>query len=597
MISFNQRESIKAALIRSYKERFCDVQKMMVPTAGVMMFLPYCIGSRAECRSVGMRGTLAYVDLKSAFVSALLMIPDYDFHTCYMTTGTACNVRMEAMLEFGAFQLAGIELSWVFKSDVDPTLPLKVAGRRYNNQKTEALIFPTSGKGPVTWTEFYAAYTAGLFESFIIHSIVEFEPLKTYHLAGRIKDLLVMRHDDAEGVIKGILTHFYGKTLSGLGNLKDNHFDVSGLSGISCFPLAGFMTGVCRAIIGEIIQSNLWHAIASDAVILDGSGPVRVGPLAETIQRKMDPLGYQFVETEFCGDQGLFLKSRGYLLFGHSVNDGVLAEKASLKLANMGMKTDRVRDEFDPAQLGAQQVNDFMTGLITGKLRCYNFQSFSHLENEYKNNKEQTKELQRELKNNRNMQSRLRKAAGISSTILKIRYNKLACSQPYKDYEKEQISAYIAGGGVKAEALTKVLSEYADLRRQYAEVSAYEIFPRRYFYTVGVNHTFDFKRVPIMESIEPETVEFDYGASDGSNSTHYKFRHVSFTTRPLYSANEYQQLIQAATYRMDHNEYIKMLEDLEGAGVLSHYHKHSEKQGDDTGCTCKLEQYGGFLCL
>lgn len=573
MISFNEREAVKADLMRIYQEKFCGVHKMMLPTPGIMMFLPFCIGSRAECRSVGMQGKHVYVDLKSAFVSSLLKLPDQDLRTCYTTTGTGCIDRMKSLLKRGAFQLAGVELSWIFKPGVEPTMPLKTVGRRFNNQATETLIFPRSGKGLVMWTEFYAAYTAGLLQFYIIHSIIEFESLETHYLANRIKDLLVMRRGDENGVIKALLNLFYGKTIQGLGDLEANPFDVSGLSSISCFPIGGYVVGACRAIIGEIINNNNWIAIASDAVVVSGRGPVKTGPLAEAIQEEMTPLGYTFVENEFLGSQGLFLRSRGYILSGRKVKDGVPSEKTSLKIANMGMKTDRKPDEFDPDLVGYQQVDDFMTGLITGKLRCFNFQSFSDLEAEYKKNKEQREELQRELRNNRNMQSRLRQSAGISSSRLEVDYEKLGNGQSFRDYEHDRVVGYIAAGGPKAHALAQVLAEYDDLRQRYEEVAAYEIFPRKYFYTVGVNHSYDFKRVPIAETILPQTVEFDYGPSDGSFSTHYKFNHVSFTTRPLYSAAEYQQLIQNASYRMEHQDYVKMMQVLQEAGVLSTYHE------------------------
>lgn len=574
MISMSNKQAVKARLTEIYRQKYCSTSKSMVPVEGILMFLQFCIGSRAECNKVGMWGKHMYIDLKSAFVAALLMLPDHDMRRCYLTTGAdACKRRMRALMLFGAFQLIGLVLSWVLKPGFESSLPMKVKGRKYNGQETETVIYPMSGYGPVMWTEFWSILMAGGFESFTIHEIVEFEPLRTSNLADKIGEFLQLRHGDDVGIYKSILTHFYGKLQSGLSDLKDSHYNISKLSSIFCPPLGAYMVAVCRAIIGELIRSNPWLAIAADAVIIEGHQDVNLGLLADSITPVMELFGHQFVCTELRGQGGFGIKSRAYLLFGNKVNAGVVADKPSLKMAAMGMKVDRKKDEFDSEQLGPQQVDDFMTGLVTGKLRCENFQSFSHLEREYKLIKVQKEKLQRELKNGRNKLSRLRKAAGISSEILKLEYQKSDSGDSFKLFEKQRISSYIAGGGNKATALSAVLSEYKKLRKEYEEIAQAEVFSRKYFYTVKVNHTFDFKRVPVAESIEPQAIEFDYGPSDGSPSKHYKFDHVTFTTRPLYSADEYYSLIRNASYRMDATDYTTMLQDLDKAGVLSNHHK------------------------
>jgi hypothetical protein len=572
MASIIERERLKHELLQLYRQQCTEEKTLLVPTPGISMYLPCCIGGRAEVRTVGMQGLCTYVDLKSAFVSAALMIPDHDFRNTFVTTGIACDFRMRAMLSGGPFQVAGLEVSWLFKPGVEPTFPMRVEGRKYNGQVSETLIFPASGSGHITWPEFYAAYTDGLLEKFIVHSIIEFQPLETSYLSQRIRSLLIMRHDDDYGVIKGILTHFYGKTLQGLADVRENPTDVSGMSSISCIALGSFMNGVTRGITGQIIQRNRWIGIASDAVIIAGNQPVQTGPMAQAIQRVMDPLGYTFVGTDFLADQALFLKARGYLMSGQKVKNGVPSGKRVLKMANMGMKTDRQPDQFDPDKLGHQQVDDFMTGLISGRLRCYNFQSFSHLEREYAENKKQREDLQRQLRNSRNMQSRLRQAAGISAEKLEVEHCKRRIEIPFRDYETERVSAFIASGSKAAEALAKVMSEYQDLRSQYEEAASYEIYPRKYFYTVSVNHSYDMKRVPMLDTLRRERSEFTYGPSDGSSPTAYSFDHVAFDTRPLYSADEYKQLIQAAGYRMDYGGYVSMLDDLYRSGVLSDYH-------------------------
>ncbi len=270
------------------------------------------------------------------------------------------------------------------------------------------------------------------------------------------------------------------------------------------------------------------------------------------------------------------MKSRAYLSHGRKVKNGIVSDKPSLKMAAMGMKVDRRKDEYDPDQLGPLQVEDFMTGLITGRLRCYNVQSFSLLEREYKKVDEQKKDLQGELKNGRNKISRLRKAAGISSEKLKSEYDRLGIDEPFKDYETRCVEDFLNSGVIKANVLKAVLQDHRQNQRRYDELAKHEIFPRNHFYTVRVDPSYDFKRVPLRDTVKPVRIEFDYGPSDGSSSKHYSFDHVEFDTRPLYSADEYQSLIRNASYRMAADDYITMLDKLHNAGVLTDHHENAD---------------------
>jgi len=567
------RALFQVELEKHYLSQQPGAQSVMVPTQGVDMFLDFCIGGRADCRDVGIRGAMVYADLKSAYASSLLMLMDHDFSQSYITTGSdACEQRMRDLLELGPFLVVGIVLDWEFKPDAEPTFPLKIKGVQYNGQETVRLIFPTTGRGSVMWSEFYAAYTMGLLKKFTIYQIIEFKQLPTNHLAVRIRELLVMRKGDDHGAVKAIINSFFGKTLQGLSDVRDDLYDTSGMSSVTCFPLGAYMTGTTRSILGQAINLNHWHGTASDAVIISGHGPVNAGSLAQMIQEEMNPLGFTFVEIEFIATSGLLVTTKGYQLRGMKVKDGVPSGKQTMKIAAKGMKVDRKPDSLDPAVMGFQQVDDFMTGLITGKLRQRNFRTFPDLKRQYDENAFRRRELQQKLHNSRNMQSKLRDQAGISSTQLRAQYARLSPNQTFAEYEQDRIAALIQSGTKRARALENVLANHQQLQQEYDEVVAYQIFPREYYYTVKVNTTFDMKRVPIPETLKPATVEFENASLDGTQRKKYSYIHTSFETRPVYSEKEYQQLIKAAKHRMRYEDYVAMMHELATAGVLSNYH-------------------------
>jgi hypothetical protein len=333
------------------------------------------------------------------------------------------------------------------------------------------------------------------------------------------------------------------------------------------------MTSVCRAIIGEIINRNNWFATATDAVMIEGTGPIEFGPLGGEQISVVKEISYDYLETDFIAVWARFFKRGGYLLSGQKVIDGVPSGVDTIKFAPLGMKIGRKSDPDEPDRLSVESVERLITGLKKGELRTENWQAFSDIEREYRQQKEKRQELQQKLRNNRTAQSKIRIWAGIGYEQLKQAFlNRTENDQPFAGYEQKEIQEFIETGSAKAKALKKLIDEHQALRKEYEAVVEREIFPRRYFRTVRVNTSYDLKRVPILDSIQPEKFTFTYGPADGSDDRNFEIDHVRFDTRPVYSADEYRQLVLAAERNMLSEQYIEMLEDLEFHGGLSSYH-------------------------
>lgn len=559
-----------------YQNELNRTERKLVPTPGVLAFLPFCYGGRAEARVVGAVGECCSVDLFSAYPTALLApgMKDYSFLRAYTTTGSECEKRVEELIAEGPFQIAGVYVSFIFKPDVEPVFPMKVKSVKANGDKIETLIFPVSGASHVPWPEFYVAYNQGLLEKCIVHSVLEFERLETTYLADHMKELMRLRKGDSHNYLKLLINSSYGKTLSGLSDLRDNPYDIDRLSAISCVPIGAIMTSVCRAIIGEIINRNNWFATATDAVMIEGPGPIKYGPLGGEQISVVKEISYDYLETDFVADQGVFFKRAGYMLFGQQVKDDVPSGIDTIKFAPLGMKIGREPDPDEPGRLGVEAVKSLIGGLTQGELRTENWQAFSDIDREYSQQQEKVRTLRQDKKNNQNKQSRIRITAGISNEQLRHLYrDQHDKNLSFRGFEAQKIEAFLKSKSDGAPAaLKRLIEELQELQAEYEEIVSRDIFPRRFLRTVRVNHSYDFKRMPILDSIQPEKFTFTYGPSDGSADQVFEIEHVRFDTRPVYSADEYRQLVLAAERNMTPQQYIEMLEDLEFHGVLSNYH-------------------------
>lgn len=339
----------------NWKESFGwtrDLSGRWVVSPSMLSFIPFYYGGRNEVFCVGPRDQATYHDLKSAYPTSMLMIPDHDFRKMTLTRGSAVKTRIKKLRSEGPFQVVGVICHFRFKESANPIFPVRVP---------EGLIFPRTGHGPVMWPEFWTALELGLLEHYYVDTVIEFDRKNTSLIADETFQLLDKRRGEMKPVYKDLLNFFYGKTAQGVRvaveKIKKNR-DVTKIptSTITCYPLASYMTSVCRAVVGELLNmGNPCFGITTDGFISPNPS-LTPGPLCKEIQNRLDPLNkpgqpreFDFIQTEFSADRSLFVKTRGYILIDDSqqaVNKGKF-----VKMAQMGIQTDRGNEKEQIAQM------------------------------------------------------------------------------------------------------------------------------------------------------------------------------------------------------------------------------------------------------
>lgn len=338
-------------------------------------FVHFYHGGRNDVLSVGPRGEAHYLDLHSAYLTSVVMLQDYDFSKVRVTTGSNAEKRLQELCKQGPFQVVGIECSFRFKDDCKPIFPVRIdeaeslPGVRINFN-SDGIIFPKSGKSNLTMPEYWVAYNQQLLEQVIVHRVVEFKQLDTHWFSDEILRLLKLRKDSDESdklFYKNILNFFYGKTAQGVKSaatsFKAHDFDMRvNVSSMTCYPLASYITGFCRATVGELLQRNCCYGITTDGFITPVSRDKLViidGDLCDLVQKKLEAGGFdkKFIGCDASGTRSLFIKTRGYLLVAPDKDDPSGSEKLQ-KLAAMGVRIDK-KGSPDP-------VKDFLTALQRG---------------------------------------------------------------------------------------------------------------------------------------------------------------------------------------------------------------------------------------
>ena len=282
-------------------------------------------GGRNECFWFGptpspQDGVLLYeYDLVSAYATALcsLQIPDY---------ANAYTVRDAE--EFTEDQLGFARISFRFPpSTRHPCLPVEA-------DKGRGLIFPLVGMAWATAPEIVLALNLGA-EITVHHGVIIpwvknsphiFEPV--------IKDLMVRREQHPKGSLQNALykllgNGLFGKTCQGLaGNTAfdtraDIHKEIPE-SRITNPFLAAHVTGVTRALIGELMESaarnpqRTVYSVTTDGFITDAllSEIAMSEPIATSmrkVRRRLVPEGrpVELLETNYQTEQLLFWRTRG----------------------------------------------------------------------------------------------------------------------------------------------------------------------------------------------------------------------------------------------------------------------------------------------
>jgi hypothetical protein len=368
-------------------------------------FVHFFHGGRNDVLSVGPRGEAHYLDLHSAYLTSVVMLNDYDFSKTRVTTGAAAEERLEQLYEKGPFQVVGIECSFRFNDAVNgrivkPIFPVRIdeaeslPGVRINFN-SDGIIYPKSGKSNLTMPEYWVARHNGLIDKLIVHRVIEFKDLDTHWLSDEILRLLKLRKDSNESdklYYKNILNFFFGKTAQGVkaaaAAIKAHDLDKRvNASSMTCYPLASYITGFCRATVGELLQNNPCYGITTDGFITPVSREKLVihdGDLSDHVQKKLASGGFHknFIGCDASGSRSLFLKTRGYLLAAsnetNSPNDSTKRSEKLQKMAAMGIKIDK-KNSPDP-------VRDFLEALKKGYADKEHFVKLNKIREEQKKN-------------------------------------------------------------------------------------------------------------------------------------------------------------------------------------------------------------------
>lgn len=323
-----------------YKKRYGDTWKQYLGydsngmTLAHKAFVHFYHGGRNDVLSVGPRGEAHYLDLHSAYLTSVVMLNDYNFSKVRITTGSGAEKRLKELYADGPFQVVGIECSFRFKDKAKPIFPVRIdeaeslPGTRIN-YNSDGIIYPRSGKSNLTMPEYWVAQNNGLLDKIIVHRVIEFQKLPARWLSSEVLRLLKLRKDSDESdklFYKNILNFFYGKTAQGVKKsaaaIKKHNIDLHvNVSSMTCYPLASYITGFCRATVGELLQHNDCYGITTDGFITPVSRENLVipdGSLCDQVQQELHNGGFNknFIGCDASGQRSLFLKTRGYLLIG-----------------------------------------------------------------------------------------------------------------------------------------------------------------------------------------------------------------------------------------------------------------------------------------
>jgi hypothetical protein len=365
-----------------YKNKYGDNWKKYLGYDGSTMtlahraFVQFYHGGRNDVLSVGPRDEAHYLDLHSAYLTAVAMLDDYDFSRVIVTSGAKAEKRLDELYADGPFQVVGIECSFRFNDKGKPIFPVRIdeaeslPGVRINFN-SDGIIYPKSGKSNLTMPEYWVACKNDLIEKIIVHRVIEFvkvvDPLTqapAHWFSNEIMQLLKLRKDSKGNdklFIKNILNFFYGKTSQGVkasaATIKAHNFDkFVNVSSMTCYPLASYITGFCRANVGSLLQHNDCYGITTDGFITPVSRKklvIKDDDICDRVQKKLTAGGFNkdFIGCDASGYKSLFLKTRGYLLAGNvpsAENDLFVKPPSVLKLKTM-----------KPGELAIQAVSSF----------------------------------------------------------------------------------------------------------------------------------------------------------------------------------------------------------------------------------------------
>ena len=148
------------------------------------MFIRFYHGGRNDAVYVGPTNETHYLDLHSAYLSSVAMLPDYDFSDSQFATGADAETVVAGLMEngLGPFQVVGVECFFTFKTGTKPVFPVRIAEAENipgaaKSYSVDGIIYPKTGTACVTWPEFWIAKHHGLLEQVTINRVTTFRAL------------------------------------------------------------------------------------------------------------------------------------------------------------------------------------------------------------------------------------------------------------------------------------------------------------------------------------------------------------------------------------------------------------------------------------
>ncbi len=348
-------------------------------------------GGRNEVKRVGCFGMAYYHDLTSAYPSAvILMYRDTNFSESRHYWGNEAEDEIEQLRKIGPFQPHGVAVFCRFKEGAIPIFPAHVSG---------AVTFPRIFHGVVTWPEFWVAKELKLLEECTVIDLTVFETLQGRKLPLDMKQLLERRKED-KLLFKNLLNYNYGKQIQGVSGKVP-------FSSITCPALGAYMTGFCRAAIGELANLNKdYYAITTDGFISPHK-KLKRGVFNRLVEKELKTIDTEWITIDAVGIKSFFIKTRGYGLYdlplksrrkvenireiqdgnsSHRKNNGIwevydqdLDEKEYTKKAKMGIQGISIKEFIDQinAGRGRKKVFPGFSSLEPGEISVMDKQEFT----------------------------------------------------------------------------------------------------------------------------------------------------------------------------------------------------------------------------
>ena len=287
-------------------------------------------GGRNDVHRVGCFGEAYYHDLTSAYPTALIMmLSDYDFGRSHHYWGDEAKREISRLRELGPYQPHAVTVYCRFRSDVIPIFPASVEG---------SVIFPQIFHGTVTWPEYWTALELDLLEECTVIELIAFEALSGRFLPEKAGELLKNRKTDEKNKLlyKNLLNFHYGKCVQGCSGKVP-------FSSISCPALGAYITGFCRASVGELANLNKdYYAITTDGFISPHE-VLTTGNFNAPIIERLKGIGFDWIGIDAKGTDSFFIKTRGYALWNSKTGEGKFAAMGVQARGDISSFIDQVR--------------------------------------------------------------------------------------------------------------------------------------------------------------------------------------------------------------------------------------------------------------